>query len=362
MNNELILDEYLQRLEDDGLSKRTLDNNIFILKPFIKWLDGQEVTDTAIKAYIRALKPKNYSDSTIYQYKAVLKKFLSTISPEQARNIKLKVKRREPPNILTESEVEHLIEECRNPRDKALISFLYETGCRKGELVSIRIENVRFTEFGATVTIPKGKTGPRVIPVVYSASYLRQWIDGHPTKEDGDPLFCSLQTPFAQFSFSGLSHLMRVLQERTGLKKKLYPHLFRHSRASHLANKFTEQQLKQFLGWTAGSNMAAVYVHLSQRDIEEAVLNLHGIEPTQKRTEHLKVIKCPRCKDVNPESSSYCNKCGLPLKDEVKQKIDADMAAIDMEILKAVASNPAILDELAKRVAKLQNNKNQDRL
>jgi len=39
------LDEYLQRLEDNGLSKRTIDNNVFILKPFIKWLDGREVTD-----------------------------------------------------------------------------------------------------------------------------------------------------------------------------------------------------------------------------------------------------------------------------------------------------------------------------
>ncbi|WP_229396649.1 phage integrase N-terminal SAM-like domain-containing protein [Methanosarcina sp. DH1] len=98
----MIFDEYLQRLEDDGLSKRTLDNNIFILKPFIKWLDGQEITDKTVLAYLRSLKPKNYSDSTLYQYKAVLKKFLSTISPEGARSIKLKVKRREPPIILSQ--------------------------------------------------------------------------------------------------------------------------------------------------------------------------------------------------------------------------------------------------------------------
>jgi integrase/recombinase XerD len=92
MNNEMIVDEYLQRLEDDGLSKRTVNNNIFILKPFIKWLDGQEITDKTVMAYLRTLKPKNYSESTLYQYRAVLKKFLSTINPEQARNIKLKVK------------------------------------------------------------------------------------------------------------------------------------------------------------------------------------------------------------------------------------------------------------------------------
>jgi len=153
----LIFNEYLQRLEDDGLSKRTLDNNIFILKPFIKWLDGQEITDKTVLAYLRSLKPKNYSDSTLYQYKAVLKKFLSTISPEGARSIKLKVKRREPPIILSQKEIEQLIEACRNPRDRTLISFLYESGCRKGEMVSIKIENMTFTDYEAAVTIPKGR-------------------------------------------------------------------------------------------------------------------------------------------------------------------------------------------------------------
>lgn len=356
MGGETVLAEYLQKLEDDGLSKRTIDNNIFILTPFIKWLDGQEITDKTVLAYLRSLKPRNYSDSTLYQYRAVLKKFLSTMSPEQARNIKLKVKRKEPPIILTPAEIEQLIEACRNPRDKALISFLYESGCRKGELVSIRLENVTFTEFGATVTIPKGKTGPRTIPIVYAASYIRQWVESHPTKRKSDPLFCSLQEPFSQFSFSGLSHLMRVLKERTGIKKDLYPHLFRHSRASHLANQLTEQQLKQFLGWTAGSNMAAVYVHLSQRDIQNSVLKSYGIESHTKDKDIFKVGRCPRCKELNPEKSLYCGKCGLLIKEDDKEKLDNDLAEIDMVLMKAVTANPKVLEVLVEELNKRQQN------
>lgn len=360
MYGEIILDEYLQRLEDEGLSKRTIDNNIFILKPFVSWLGDREVTDKAVLEYLRALKPKKYSDSTLYQYRAVLKKFLSTINPEQARNIKLKVKKKEPPIILTQAEVEQLIDACRNPRDRALISFLYESGCRKGELVSIRLENITFTEFGATVTIPKGKTGSRTIPIVYSASFLRQWVDCHPTKGSSDPLFCSLQEPFGQFSFSGLEHLMKTLKERTGIKKKVYPHIFRHSRASHLANKFTEQQLKRFLGWTEGSNMAAVYVHLSQRDIQDAVLSMHGIESTQKANDHFKVERCPRCKEVNPEKQRYCGKCGMPLQDEFRAETEKAAAEMDIAILRAATMNPAILDEIVKRIEQYQNNKNKE--
>jgi len=324
MGNELIFNEYLQRLEDDGLSKRTLDNNIFILKPFIKWLDGQEITDKTVLAYLRSLKPKNYSDSTLYQYKAVLKKFLSTISPEGARSIKLKVKRKEPPIILSQKEIEQLIEACRNPRDRALISFLYESGCRKGEMVSIKIENVTFTDYGAAVIIPKGKTGSRTIPIVYSASYLRQWLESHPTKGQSDPLFCSLQMPFNQISFSGLEHLFKSLKERTGIKKKIYCHLFRHTRATHMATKYTEQEMKNLLGWKPGSEMAATYVHLSQRDTIDAVLREHGLQVTNPDKDTFKVGKCPRCKEINPEKSLYCGKCGLPLNKEFEYKTDAD--------------------------------------
>lgn len=342
------LAEYLQGLEDNGRSKRTIDNNVFILKPFIKWLNGREVTDKTVLEYLRFLKPRNYTDSTLYQYRAVLKKYLSTFSPEQARNIKLKVKRKEPPIILTQAEIEQLIEACRNPRDKALISFLYESGCRKGELVSIKIENVVFTEYGATVTLPKGKTGPRTIPIVYAASYLRQWIEGHPTKGNSDPLFCSLQEPFAQFSFSGLSHLMRNLKERTGIEKKLYPHLFRHSRASHLANQLTEQQLKRFLGWTAGSNMAAVYVQLSLCDIQDVVLKTYGIEQQTEEKKSFKVGKCPRCKDINPETSAYCGKCGMPLKDVSIKQLETEQDTFEAEFSQLIAKYPNILEVLAK--------------
>ncbi|KKG87790.1 tyrosine-type recombinase/integrase [Methanosarcina mazei] len=347
MSNESDLEEYLQRLEDDGLSKRTIDNNIFILKPFISWLGEREVTDKTVLEYLRFLKPRNYTDSTLYQYRAILKKYLSTFSPEQAREIKLKVKRKEPPIILTQAEIESLIEACRNPRDKALISFLYESGCRKGELVSIKLEHVVFTEFGATVTIPQGKTGPRTIPVVYAASYLRQWVESHPTKGSSDPLFCSLQEPFSQFSFSGLKHLMSTLKERTGLKKDLYPHLFRHSRASHLANQFTEQQLKQFLGWTAGSNMAAVYVHLSQRDIQDCVLKAYGIESPTEEKKSFKVGKCPRCKDINPETSLFCGKCGMPLKDDSVRQLETEQDNFETEFSKLIAKYPNILEILS---------------
>lgn len=349
MGNGDILDEFIQSLEDENFSIRTIKNNIFVLKPFVEWTQDRTITDKLVMEYLRTLKPKEYSDSTLYFYRSILKKFLGYISPEMARNVKLKMKKKEPPNILTQKEVEALIDACRNTRDRALISFLYESGCRKGELLSIRIENVALTEYGAIVTIPKGKTGSRTIPIVYSASYLRQWIDVHPTKHDNtSPLFCSLYAPHNTVTFSGLTHMFELLKERTGIKKSVYCHLFRHSRATHMATKYTEQEMKKLLGWTAGSDMAAVYVSLSQRDVLNAVLRENGIETKERENNTLKVEKCPRCKQVNPEALNYCGICGFPLKEAGIKQLETETDSFETEFAQLIAKYPNLIENLAK--------------
>jgi integrase/recombinase XerD len=66
-----------------------------------------------------------------------------------------------PKNMLGQEDIEKLINACLTNRDRTLISFLYESGVRKGELLSIRIENINFDEYGAVVTIPEGKCPQR---------------------------------------------------------------------------------------------------------------------------------------------------------------------------------------------------------
>jgi ribosomal protein L40E len=77
-----------------------------------------------------------------------------------------------------------------------------------------------------------------------------------------------------------------------------------------------------FFGWTGDSKMAATYVHLSGRDIDNAVLQANGAKPKEIETEvKLKVKVCPRCRFDNTMSSTYCNRCGsaLDIKTAVEQ-------------------------------------------
>jgi len=175
----------------------------------------------------------------------------------------------------------------------------------------------------------------------------------HPRKNNREsPLFCSLREPFDLISETGLSYQLRKIAKRAGIEKRVNPHSFRHARATHLAEHLTEQQMKKYLGWTEGSNMAAIYVHLSGKDMDAAILKMNGIKIDDTHADGLRVGRCPRCKELNPETSLYCGKCGLPLKEDSIREIDENKSALNIDTIKMALSDPFILEQLAAEMLK----------
>jgi integrase/recombinase XerD len=225
-------------------------------------------------------KRKDWSDWTKHDFKVTLKKFyryLRGISkrgiyPEEVDWITTTMKNsnsRLPEEVLTEEEVEKLARAATSSRDKALVNVFYESGARPGELLNLKIKDVTFDELGAVILV-SGKTGDRRIRLVAAAPALAEWINSHP--ESSEP------TAYVwPISDRAVAKVFKSLAARAKIKKRVMPYIFRHSRATHLATKLTEQQLKQLMGWTMGSSMAQVYVHLSGRDLDNALLALHGL-------------------------------------------------------------------------------------
>ena len=70
--------------------------------------------------------------------------------------------------------------------------------------------------------------------------------------------------------------------------------------------------------------MAAVYVHLSSRDIDDKILSVEGIRQTPEDTRNgnaMEMIECPRCKRKNPPDAMYCFVCSCALNDEALKNI-----------------------------------------
>ena len=216
-----------------------------------------------------------------------------------------------PEELLSEEEVLKLVNACDCLRDKALILTLCETGCRIGEILSLQINDVRFDDDGAILLV-NGKTGMRRVRIIASAPKLVQWINNHPLKHDPEaPLWPILngKNRGKPLSYSSFKELLHKIAKKAEIKKRIYPHLFRHSRATLLANYLRETQLKQYLGWVQSSKMTAVYVHLSGRDVNDALLKLNRLKGKQLRDFILKVKICSKCGTKNSPDEKICIKC-----------------------------------------------------
>ncbi|MBI5222833.1 tyrosine-type recombinase/integrase [Candidatus Micrarchaeota archaeon] len=315
---------------------------VYCLRNMAKWLNKpyRQATKDDLIGLIGDLEANvNYAEHTKYDYKVVLKMFYKwllgndEIFPPEIRWLGLKLKNENhklPEQLLTEDEILKLANMAQNLRDKALILTLYEAGCRIGELLSIQMKNVQFDQHGAILRVT-GKTGDRRIRVISSAPILGSWINIYPRSSDPDaPLWpstwrnknCGMKT----LAYGTLYQSLKDLAIKAGIRKKIHPHLFRHSRATALAGKLTEAQMKELFGWVQGSDMAATYVHLSGRDVDNALLKLHGLaKPEDEQEDKMKVRICQRCKEHNSPIAKFCIKCGLPLDEKFLAKVEHEI-------------------------------------
>jgi len=328
-NKELIL-KFCDDCFSEGLSTARVVKCLSTLKEIARMLgkDFDSATKDDIKAFVARIERSRYSEWTKHDYKAILKKFYRWLKglqngyPEEVSWIKTTMRnngRKLPEELLTEEDVKRLIDAVEGPRDKALIAVLYESGCRIGELLSLRLKHIVFDDYGAQLIV-NGKTGMRRIRIVASAPYLTEWVNRHPLKDEPEAHLW-INRECKPLSYTRIRHILLRAKRRAGVRKKVNPHNFRHSRATHLANHLTEAQMKEFFGWTQSSRMASIYVHLSGRDVDNAILSIYGIKPKDDKGNGLKPKKCLRCGAINPPTNKYCSKCGMTLDMETANEM-----------------------------------------
>jgi len=271
----------------------------------------------------------SYSEWTIEGFKQAFKKFYKWNGNEDSvkwikRNNKPNYKKK-PDFIITQGEVDLLISSCDNARDKAIFSLLYDTGVRIGELLSIKIKDVSFDDYGMRVLV-SGKTGVRVVRAIGdSVGYVRAWLNVHPDQFNEDAfLFVKFKDPREALDIGSLYRMFNKVKHRAikiGFppNKRINPHKFRHNRATELASKVKGPVLEKEMGWVPSSRMTRVYVHLSDDDVDKAILEAHGIKVEKKAESVRRARICLYCKAPNPGNAKYCLQCGRPLDyDEAK--------------------------------------------
>lgn len=266
--------EYLAA--ERGLSHLTLLHYERDLRLFSDYLGTKEITlaeENDLLRFFSFLK-KKYKNASISRCMTTLKTFYSflcresLLSKNPASFLTLPKKNEPTPLPLTFSEIKSLVEVADSSRDKAIVMLLYSSGLRVQELCHLEITDL-FTE---QLRI-RGKGGKeRLVPIAKQArlaidAYLDERTSNEPhlfLSRSGKPL-----SPVVIFT------LIKELGVKGGIKKKVYPHLLRHSFATHLLEGGADLRVIQELLGHSDLRTTQRYTYLSKQSMQEAFERFH---------------------------------------------------------------------------------------
>jgi integrase/recombinase XerD len=312
-----------------------------------KMQDGSpRYKQNSISDFVRFLK-RFYLWMCENQYTMVEEKKILKIQPPSYDTMT-----KTPEMLLSEEEVKAMIEACMNSRDRAILATLYEGGLRIGEIANLRWKDVKFTDWNATITT-SFKTGKsRTVPLVMARAYLASWRNDYPLDVSLES-FVFLTNKKAPLGYAGVAKQLRIIAGRAGITKHITPHIFRHTRATHLIRQgYGEAIVKKLLWGNLNSKMFSTYLHLVDGDVERVVAEKAGVAPKEQRSKILEARQCPRCFTVNGPTLAFCGTCGCELTEEAANRVKQakDQGELQPEY-------QAMMDRFKAELLQMQNKK-----
>lgn len=216
-----------------------------------------KITTNDLRVYLYNYKAnRNVANSTLDHVRIVINAFynwcrhegLVTVNPcETIRPIKVPESSRQP---LDQMELELIRDACKDLREKALIDFLYSTGCRVDEVVEMKVADIDWKEHSALVRHGKGDKERIVYLNPECEISLKKYLKER--KNQTEYVFSherKLKNP--KMSTRAIQEIIRKIVSRVELEsgKKITPHVFRHTTATiALTNGMPIEQVQKMLG------------------------------------------------------------------------------------------------------------------
>jgi len=288
------LEHYLNQLAlERGLAARTIDSYAGDLKRYTSFLAGRgaevpdQVTREKIGAFLGELGRYGLSPATMSRTISAVRGFHRFLLSEgmarsdPSENIEAPKLRRRLPEVLDVSEVEALLgqPDTGKPlglRDRAMLELLYACGLRVSELLSLRESDLFFPQ-GFVRCFGKGSK-ERLVPVGRSArTWVARYLDGAREElrkgRNTDRLF--LNARGGPLSRMGFWKLLRSYASRAGIRKRVHPHILRHSFATHLLEGGADLRSVQEMLGHADISTTQIYTHIDREYLKEVHRQFH---------------------------------------------------------------------------------------
>lgn len=241
------LQEYIFRLSKQKFSERSQARWISSIKAFFRYLLEDEVRDDNPSALLEGPKLGLYLPDTLSL--TDINKIISAIE----------------------------VSSKTGKRNHCIIEVLYGCGLRVSELIDIKISNINFKENYIKINGKGDKT--RFVPLAhYTAKLIKDYISdvrsGYKVgKKYEDTLF--LNSRGTSMSRVIVFLIIKELTDKAGVSKKISPHTFRHSFATHLLQNGADLRFIQEMLGHSSITTTEVYTHLKNEELRDVILNYH---------------------------------------------------------------------------------------
>ena len=310
---ERLIDQFLAYIDvERGLAKATVRAYDSDLRKYNGWLatqgiqDLNAVTTQDVERYIAFLDDSGESARSKARRLASIHAFHRfalnehVVSNDVAAQVKAPKGATTLPDVLTVDEVASLLDAIpvsqNRPqsegmadmpddpamlRDKALLEFMYATGCRVSEAVGMNLDDIDIDDAHVARLTGKGSK-QRLVPLgEYACRALRRYLaEGRGTLEGrakGTPerRAVFLNKRGRRLSRQSVWEVIKLAGERAGIDRPLHPHTLRHSFATHLIQGGADVRTVQELLGHASVTTTQIYTHVSPETLIEAYLTSH---------------------------------------------------------------------------------------
>lgn len=295
MNWDPYLKSYQSYLKiERGLSRNTIENYSFDIERLCLFLSENNIVVSPLKITEETIQQFVYAISSQVNARSQariisgLKSFFSYLIFEDYRLdnplelIEAPKTGRKLPDTLAVDEIDALIQAIdlssnEGERNRAMLETLYGCGLRVSELVSLKISDLFFEEGFVKITgkgnkqrfVPVGKLAQKYIQIYRDTMRNHMKVK----KEFGDTLF--LNRRGGQLTRAMIFTIIKDLAAKTALNKKISPHTFRHSFATHLLENGADLRSIQLMLGHESITTTEIYLHLDRKFLTEVINNFH---------------------------------------------------------------------------------------
>lgn len=262
------VEAFLAAKRIDGCRPKTIKGYRERLKMFMTQCSKpvQQITTDDLREYLAYLVDERHlMDNSVQAHINTLRSFFSWLVDEDnirkspMRKIKsLKIDKLRSRHPLTAEQLELVRDGCRGYKEKALVEFLVSSGCRVSEVAGLRVDDIDWRDRKCKV-IGKGNKERTVYFSVRAKLMLQLYIA---ERRGGEALFSSSRAPYEPLTDRGIEKMISKLGKRIGMERPLYPHLMRHTFASHALNCGMELTIIQHLLGHSDPKTTLIYAEI----------------------------------------------------------------------------------------------------